>query len=1708
MKKLNKGLVRKETGSLKMRKPLTALAVMAFVCAGGTVLADYEASVLMQDPAVYYRLNSSDTESEMNLGWLNVGDLSFVNSLTRGVVGPDLAGFESSNKALSLTGGFAQFNPLNTSVSEMTIMAWVKTPATRNQHQPGIVMSRDPNVSGTATGLEFKTTTYRLGYHWGDTAVSYNYTQGPVVTGSAWYFLAVSVNADKAFFYTGDASGNIETTENFASHTTLSMVSPFYIGKDPVASGDRSLTANDGEAIVDEVVIFLRALDETDLSSIYYSGLGKPYAPTYASIRPSAEVIYAGGNETLTVYGNGGSCQIEWYLNGEKISATDRVLTDLQAGVYTAKLTNSLGSVTTDGFEVLAASKPVITQQPASATRYENGQVTFSVENTGSTPFSYQWKLNGKDIEGATEQTLTIKNLTVEDFGSYTVEVSNSSGSVLSSAAVLKQQPAEADSYARIVMDYAPLAYYRLDDVIDPSSTEGHEASGFAINGTAYDYAGGNDALYLNCLGDNKVSGAIKNDPNQAVHFDGMAMIETPLKMNSLANSGFTVMGWVKRSLNYGGYTETAGYMGQNSLFVLGDASGNRIEALLRDLGNGSVDSLYTTWPFADNTWGFLACVYNGEQMDLYADGINVGTFYGNSPMTAGADYLFSIGGGVRTLYNDFFLGDIDEVAVFDSALSESTVREIFNRGCYGAGSPPVIQTQPVGISGYENADRIWTINVVVGGTAPFSYQWYKDGQEIEGAIESSLNGTFIAEAEGSYTVSISNMYGSVTSSAARIALHIPAANSYEDYVYQMDPYAYWRLGETTGMTAYDYAGGKNGVYTDDNIRGTAGAINGDSDKATGFGGKDQIITEPLGITGSANLTFAAWIKPAGKLGANDKATLLYNRSGTTDHSATGIDLAAGQIAYHWGDGFYEYRSGLYLLENEWNFVVMTVSPTEATFYLGDKQGNLKKAVNAGTHNPVNLLARFTLGGDSFYGERKIIGDLDEAVVFDRTLSQDEVSYLYNLGLVGSGSKPELINEPEGFNGLYGDEYTLKATAKGTPPMIWQWYKDGVAIEGATSSELVISGEVEESGSYTVEVSNDWGSDVSEAVAVEVIYPPYSIDLSDGLFAHLRFDNSYADSSINGNNVEPGGEPTFVDGFLGSALHVSTDANEGISNYAYFAYGLEMMDVPLTVSFWTRLDSNIPNLPWLSNTEKSYGDYGFNLAPSNGTGGWSWSLMSLTDDTSSMAQGPDNGLALNEWQHLVFVMIPGQTMKVFQNGVLVNTTDISGVTPGLETGLPMTIGQTGSGYYDVMAQMDIDDMGIWKKALTDVEARSIYYVALNGFSFDEKHDGNVPPTVVIQPKGYNGYVNPRVSKTLSVAVGGPWPRTVEWFRDGESTGLFGESVSIALTADAAGSYIAKVSNPYGSVESEPAVLDLIPVAAGSYTEFILTMDPYAYWRLGEAQGTTTVYEHVNNKIGEYAADQILGQPGAIADDSDTSVSFTGNSQVIAEPMNITTANITFLAWIKPLDTRRSTILFDRLGIGLGKQTSGLEIIDSQLCYHWNDIDTSYNYRSGLRPVVGVWNLVALCVSPTEATFYLGTADNGLSSKANVVAHNPVLFAAPFTIGGDMHYTDRNFAGDIDEAVVFDRTLSADEIQAILDKGLNNSPVVDAELLFEVNGNGTLTLLWDGNSKADLLMTPTIGEEWSVVSDGIIKVDGYWTYTLPMDEKSVYFALRQ
>jgi rhamnogalacturonan endolyase len=70
--------------------------------------------------------------------------------------------------------------------------------------------------------------------------------------------------------------------------------------------------------------------------------------------------------------------------------------------------------------------------------------VTFSVTATGTPPPTYQWRKDGVEIDGATSASYTIPNVVVADSGSYDVVVTNSTGSVVSTAVSLLVSPASA----------------------------------------------------------------------------------------------------------------------------------------------------------------------------------------------------------------------------------------------------------------------------------------------------------------------------------------------------------------------------------------------------------------------------------------------------------------------------------------------------------------------------------------------------------------------------------------------------------------------------------------------------------------------------------------------------------------------------------------------------------------------------------------------------------------------------------------------------------------------------------------------------------------------------------------------------------------------------------------------------------------------------------------------------------------------------------------------------------------------------------------------------------------------------------------------------------------------------------------------------------------------------------------------------------------
>lgn len=105
-------------------------------------------------------------------------------------------------------------------------------------------------------------------------------------------------------------------------------------------------------------------------------------------------------------------------------------------------------------------SAPAITNQPVSVTKIEGQSASFSVSASGATPMTFQWKKSGVNIAGATSSTYTIPAVATANAGSYTVTVTNSFGSVTSTAATLTVLPFNAPPVATILTPAAGLTYF------------------------------------------------------------------------------------------------------------------------------------------------------------------------------------------------------------------------------------------------------------------------------------------------------------------------------------------------------------------------------------------------------------------------------------------------------------------------------------------------------------------------------------------------------------------------------------------------------------------------------------------------------------------------------------------------------------------------------------------------------------------------------------------------------------------------------------------------------------------------------------------------------------------------------------------------------------------------------------------------------------------------------------------------------------------------------------------------------------------------------------------------------------------------------------------------------------------------------------------------------------------------------------------------
>ena len=86
---------------------------------------------------------------------------------------------------------------------------------------------------------------------------------------------------------------------------------------------------------------------------------------------------------------------------------------------------------------------------------------------------------------------------------------------------------------------------------------------------------------------------------------------------------------------------------------------------------------------------------------------------------------------------------------------------------------------------------------------------------------------------------------------------------------------------------------------------------------------------------------------------------------------------------------------------------------------------------------------------------------------------------------------PQIVTQPETPVAIYvGDAITLAVEATGADPIQYQWTKDGVDLEGATSATFEkADAQVSDSGLYAVKVTNPGGTLTSSDAAVTVTVP-------------------------------------------------------------------------------------------------------------------------------------------------------------------------------------------------------------------------------------------------------------------------------------------------------------------------------------------------------------------------------------------------------------------------------------------------------------------------------------------------------------------------------------------------------------------------------------------------------------------------------------------
>ena len=223
----------------------------------------------------------------------------------------------------------------------------------------------------------------------------------------------------------------------------------------------------------------------------------------------------------------------------------------------------------------------------------------------------------------------------------------------------------------------------------------------------------------------------------RSIYFNGTADYVDMDNHFDLDPVNFTISAWIKRDT---GTTDASIISKRDAAFTEGydfriNGSGN-----LQFVLNGGASSLTSTVAIPENKWHHVALIYNAGNATLYIDGVaDTSASSIPAPVATAQSFLLAAADGYDPDTTDFFAGNIDEVRIWNTALSVNQLRYIMNQEImddatntlqYGDVIPTTITKNEISSIPWTDLAGYYPMNV-------YSYTNTNDmsGNNIQGAL-------------------------------------------------------------------------------------------------------------------------------------------------------------------------------------------------------------------------------------------------------------------------------------------------------------------------------------------------------------------------------------------------------------------------------------------------------------------------------------------------------------------------------------------------------------------------------------------------------------------------------------------------------------------------------------------------------------------------------------------------------------------------------------------------------------------------------------------------------------------------------------------------------------------------------------------------------------------------------------------------------------